>query len=92
MMAVARGLISDTELCSDGPALMVCTDAQAEALMRGGAEAMQQVAKAEATVLLMRAQASKKIEKPIAKKKAPVIRTFMGPDGEYQLQEPKNFN
>ena len=53
---------------------------------------MQQVAKAEATVLLMRAQAGKKIEKPIAKKKAPVMRTFIGPDGEYQLQKPKNFN
>ena len=43
MMAVARYIVEDTEMCSEGPAMLVCYDAQAAALVRGGAEAMQHV-------------------------------------------------
>ena len=95
MMAVVRSLVEDTELCSEGPAMLVCSDAQAAELVCGGAEAMQHVARAEACVVMVKAQSSRTGKAALAQpkvKKAPVVQTFTGPVGEYQLPVPKNFN
>jgi hypothetical protein len=101
MIAAARCVVEETEMCSEGPAMRVCSDAQAAALVRGGEEAMHQVARAEACVVMMLSQSSERVApvprdaQPSAQpkvKKAPLMQTFNGPQGEYRLPVPKNFN
>ena len=71
MMAVARYNVEDTELGREGPATLVYYDAQAVALVRGGAEAMQHVARAEACIVMMKTQSSETGQTALAQQTAP---------------------